>query len=470
MSSWIRRIWPKPLDQEPASPPTGDNGGLLKTAPPQRPSEFLQSNIVGNYGIQEWNTPYGNVIVAHPIRGATTSPQGLLKAMQYARGGQPHEWLASAVVVQSTWLHGPEIFAVDLKSDGRCSERYLVSWPELSRFVGTEIPWWHSALRSSSAILEWSPGSPTALVPAEDYAIDLAALALLAAEVPSESPTAAVCLSVMQEVRRRETEYAQECIREVEECHADLCQGITIAARPLEISRSTLEPLSEAVLRAGWAEIAHRRDTLAYEVGYVSRGWDGGRYWPMGELVDLSPESCGIATQFVNRLHPTNDAAPPTVMERRVIEKAIRDGDNFSVLVDNWTKLPVIKRIKLDGQITYHAASPQRLPTTAPLSAVTFSNHVVWVHTSDGGLWLAPQISGDGLSWGYNGSGPRTLAILLDRLMNDIAAFAVYHDGGLPPAGLLKLTTRASQTETTTYTRRQLTHARSQDMSPLLVD
>ena len=37
----------------------------------------------------------------------------------------------------------------------------------------------------------------------------------------------------------------------------------------------------------------------------------------------------------------------------------------------------------------------------------------MWIRTADGNLWLAPEQAGTGLSWGYNGSGPLALAILL---------------------------------------------------------
>jgi hypothetical protein len=44
--------------------------------------------------------------------------------------------------------------------------------------------------------------------------------------------------------------------------------------------------------------------------------------------------------------------------------------------------------------------------------------------TADGNLWLAPERAGTGLSWGYNGSGPVALAILLGLLLDDINAAA----------------------------------------------
>lgn len=57
-----------------------------------------------------------------------------------------------------------------------------------------------------------------------------------------------------------------------------------------------------------------------------------------------------------------------------------------------------------EQQTTVLAAPPQRLPTTAPLKSATFSDGAVWIRTEEGGLWLAPELSATGLSWGYNGA------------------------------------------------------------------
>lgn len=72
------------------------------------------------------------------------------------------------------------------------------------------------------------------------------------------------------------------------------------------------------------------------------------------------------------------------------------------------------------GKITVYACVPQRISTVAPLSEVILSGDTVWIRTSDGGLWLAPSLPGRGLSWGYSGAGPNALALLLDRLLDEI--------------------------------------------------
>lgn len=49
----------------------------------------------------------------------------------------------------------------------------------------------------------------------------------------------------------------------------------------------------------------------------------------------------------------------------------------------------------------------------------------VWVHTQDGTVYPAPAEDGRGHSWGYSGTGPRTLATLIGRLLDDGASPAV---------------------------------------------
>jgi hypothetical protein len=83
------------------------------------------------------------------------------------------------------------------------------------------------------------------------------------------------------------------------------------------------------------------------------------------------------------------------------------------------------------------AAVPQRLPATTPLDHVVLRDHQVWIRTRDGTLYLAPE-DGDGLTWGYRGNGPTTLAKLLNRLLDDVNAPAVssLQEEGAVPRGL----------------------------------
>ena len=84
----------------------------------------------------------------------------------------------------------------------------------------------------------------------------------------------------------------------------------------------------------------------------------------------------------------------------------------------------------------------------------------MWVHTEDGGTWLAPERPGHGLSWGYHGGGPAALAELLGHLLDDITSPAVSRQTE-PDPGLYKLVVNTPRDSVTTYSRAQLLAART---------
>lgn len=77
----------------------------------------------------------------------------------------------------------------------------------------------------------------------------------------------------------------------------------------------------------------------------------------------------------------------------------------------------------------------------------------------DGRLYPAPKDSYFGLSWGYGGSGPGSLALLIHRLLEDgITARGADNATGAP-AGLEELT-QIDWPRGTVFTRAQLEAAR----------
>jgi hypothetical protein len=107
------------------------------------------------------------------------------------------------------------------------------------------------------------------------------------------------------------------------------------------------------------------------------------------------------------------------------------------------------------------AAVPHRLPANSPLDAVTVGTPI-WIRLADGNVHLAPRRDAPGISWGYAGSGTRSLALLLTRLLDDITSPAAdqVHGGA---AGLERLL-QAPWPEGTTFTRPELDAARAEQM------
>jgi hypothetical protein len=129
------------------------------------------------------------------------------------------------------------------------------------------------------------------------------------------------------------------------------------------------------------------------------------------------------------------------------------DSDQCDTLTDPETGAPVI--LKADGLLL--AAIPQRLPATSPLAEVILDSPI-WILTKDGGLYPAPKHSYFGLSWGYSGSGPGSLALLIHRLLNDVTARGADNIDGAPE-GLEELT-ESTWPRGTVLTRAQLEAAR----------
>jgi hypothetical protein len=90
---------------------------------------------------------------------------------------------------------------------------------------------------------------------------------------------------------------------------------------------------------------------------------------------------------------------------------------------------------------TYQFAAPERLPERQPLQEVILGRDcAVWIRTAYEQLYPEPCRLGGSISYVYSGSGPDALAILLDRLMDDINAPAPARRDSDPAEGLIELT------------------------------
>jgi len=171
------------------------------------------------------------------------------------------------------------------------------------------------------------------------------------------------------------------------------------------------------------------------------------------------PLSSPAAAEWTERLRPAPVGRPPTVLERRLLE-SVRSTDHGVLLYDDASGSAAVRRTDYRGKVTVFASVAQRISTVAPLSAVTLGGHTVWVHTEDGGIWIAPELPGHGLSWGYSGGGPVALAELLGNLLDDITSPAVTRKTE-PDDGLFSLVASTPKDSVTTYSRAQLLAARA---------
>jgi hypothetical protein len=437
---------------------------ILTRAAPSEPARFSGSRTFGDFVLLNWETEYGTIGWAHPVHTAHTSAVELSHAMYEHLWDYMHKVYATLVtpLLLVNPDQSPELRAVDLYPGGRMSEEYEPTWHDLAAFLGTPAPWFHYALRDRKTITDWKPGDPPAIVPAQDAGLRTGPLLELAADEPDGSPAAAVCLWLARHLRRLDAAAAQRDISEIRAAAKDPdsdCTYVRIAAVPAPVARPTDDELGEMTRRAGWAQITERRDVLAEAVAQVVLAWDGGSSWPAADVAQFDPVSSPTAAEWTQRLRPAPAGQPPTVLERRLLAN-IRSIDQAVLLYDEASGCSAVRRTDHLGKVTVFASVAQRISTVAPLSAVTLGGHTVWIHTEDRGIWIAPELPGHGLSWGYSGGGPFALAELLGNLLDDITSPAVSRKTE-PDDGLYSLVVNTPQDSVTTYTRAQLLAART---------
>jgi hypothetical protein len=445
-----------------ASAPPGRK--LLARAASEKPGKFSGERKVGDYVILDWDTAHGTIGLAYSLRSASSSARWLAELVYERFGEHMHEAYAGLVVPQAAANldMAPLLQAIDVHPDCRLSDLYEITWRQLAAVLGTQVPWFHPALRDWDVISAWKPGDPPAIVPANHVERPARPLLELAADEPGGSPAAAVCLWLARHLRRQAAEDARTLIEQIRAAAADPdsdCAYVHIAAVPAPLLRDEDAEPDEMTRRAGWAQIVERRDVLATVAAGAVECWDGGEAWPVGEIEEFDPASCPAAAEWTARLRPVPPGQPPTVLERLLL-KQVRHLDHVELLHDDASGCAAVRRTGRLGDVAVFACVPQRIGTLAPLSEVSLSGETAWIRTGDGGLWLAPSLPGRGLRWGSRGAGPLALASLLDRLLDDITSPPVSGCGN-PPPGLLSLIQATPREGTTTYNRAQLLAARA---------
>lgn len=174
---------------------------------------------------------------------------------------------------------------------------------------------------------------------------------------------------------------------------------------------------------------------------------NGGADFPSSNPQQVNPKRSVWAREWADRLQPSAHTAAHVRLD---------DDGGGEALTDPETDVPAVRAT--DG--TLSAATPQRLPARTPLAELILDyDAMIWVRTADGVLYPAPRDSYYGLNWGYDGSGPGTLALLIEALLDDITAKAPADINGAAD-GLQRLT-RTKLPRGTVLSRRDLEAARA---------
>ncbi|MFE6194827.1 hypothetical protein [Streptomyces sp. NPDC057838] len=372
-----------------------------------------------------WQTETGVVTVVYPTSHAC-APHELLDF---------HEEAATIVVVRHDYaLYGPDLVAVDRP---RPDTLYEPLWSEVAAHIGTQIPWWPSELRRPDHLLAWRPGD----VPVAVEVVTRPSwepLYELARSEPESSPVRHACFTIGHEMRSRAAESAEHEVTGILDRILELRgsadarakterAAMVLPAVPAADNPDRPESAPSDVVALGLAELCARTDDQAVECLEQISMWSE-QDLPFGGTFSVTRTHVSrTGAEWINRLRPVR----PTAIHRLWAEEG--DG-TVGTFVDPVTGSPVVafkgRFMFRDGrEISYLGRAPKRLPTGSVLKELVLDDPI-WVRTADGVLYPAPSMEAPGLSWGYSGSGPMTLARCVGRLLDDGAAHAVTY--GLP--------------------------------------
>ncbi|MEO7194341.1 MAG: hypothetical protein ABIZ05_05895 [Pseudonocardiaceae bacterium] len=414
----------------------------------ERPAAYLGAREIKDAVAQTWKADVGTVCVLW-------SRPGLTGGLPLGRVAAQLPYADALVYVRSNFGRGPELWTAQPGSVTERNDRGALwddneaHWADLGRVLGQPVPYWPYTLRIPALIVAWGPGVPTVIrqtIPD----VDTTPLLRLAANLQDGSPAHEMLLHLARVIQFHSTDSALRDLERLTEyerrsVEAGQHQGnaTVVAARPLVSPEVDDETLDEQRRRAGWLEILDRTDQLAAECVRTVEMWNGAADFPFSNPEEIDPAS-EYGAEWAARLEP---------IERTAAFELIDFDGQCETLTDPATGAPVIRQS--DGVLL--AAIPQRLATFSPLAGVILDSPI-WVRTEDGTLYPAPKDNYYGLSWGYGGSGPGSLALLIHRLLGEITARGA--DGATgAPEGLEELT----QTEWppgTVLTRAQLEAAR----------
>ncbi|NBH10917.1 hypothetical protein [Amycolatopsis sp. SID8362] len=248
----------------------------------------------------------------------------------------------------------------------------------------------------------------------------------LASALADGEPAQQVLVQLARVAQRRATEGALLDLKIVAESHERRGKSMElttmIAARPIDFPEP--DDIDQAVAQAGWRDVLSRSDLVALECVRIVGGWDGGANFRYASTETVRPNS-RYGAEWARRLTVAG--------ERTAFHEYL--GGQSEPMVDPVSGAPAVRNS--DGTLT--VAVPQRLTVENGELAEVILDRPIWVRTGNGILQLAPQHYYYGINWGYGGSGPGSLALLIDRLLDDISAPAADNTDGAPD-GLDRLT------------------------------
>ncbi|QTE01510.1 hypothetical protein [Streptomyces cyanogenus] len=378
-----------------------------------------------------WETCTGVVAVIYP-RSRIGAPRDLLEF---------HENAATVVTVQPDYdLYGPSLEAVDRALPDL---QYEPRWSEVAAHVGTQVPWWPSQLRRPEHLTSWRPGDDPVPVDVVTWP-SWEPLYELAGAEPEGSPVRGACFTIGHEMRTKAAEWIEHEVTEILDTRGDFGRGkspkaaaeraaMVLPAVPSTEDPGRSETVSADVVALGLAELCRRTDDHSVECLEQISMWSR-EHLPFGGVFSITRTDVSReGAEWINRLRRVS----PTAIHRLW---TVNGDDPVGTFVDPVTGSPVVAfkgrfMFRDSREISYLGSAPKRLPAGSVLKEVIL-DEPVWVRTTDDILYPAPSLDAPGLSWGYSGSGPGTLAQCVGRLLDDGSAHAVTYGDRQDEPGL----------------------------------
>ncbi|MBB4890435.1 hypothetical protein [Streptomyces netropsis] len=372
-----------------------------------------------------WRTAFGSLAIVYP-RHHTVPPQELL---------EHHPEVTTVVVVQHDWnLYGlPNLEAADRAHPTLV---YEPRWSELAAHIGSPIPWWPSELRRDSHLTAWKPAHTPEPVQVLTWP-EWEPLYDMAFREAKGTPLRLACLSAGREIRSRAVKHTLWEIgkmNELKEAKEDSDYAkrkeaerawMVIPAFPDLKDPAETETADPETVREGLAQLCQRTDDLAVECLEQISMWSGKDLPFGGSFSVTTTEATPAGAEWIKRLKATE----PTAIHR------VWDSEHDQItgtFTDPVTNSPVVTKkgyytSRPTDEVSFHSYAPRQLPEGSRIAEVILDGPI-WVRTHDGTLYPAPSMDAPGLSWGYVGSGPGTLAVLIGRLLDNGAAHAVTYE------------------------------------------
>ncbi|QKV73917.1 hypothetical protein [Amycolatopsis sp. Hca4] len=363
--------------------------------------------------VQEWSTPRGRVVVSWPVDGRVVPMAEVARAVPDA---------AAYLRVGARWTAtGPDLVAV--VGAAPAAAPMECGWADLARVLGLAAPYWPPGLRDPELIGRWRPGDPVVRCPASTV-LPIQPLLELAMLYPANHPAHRALTHTAQRIAAGRTAGTPAAAR-------------LVALRPDQITFAAVDdgcapvdpgPAPDPVLRLGWREVQNRDDVLAEQCIRIVHDFDGGEQLTHPQVVTayLRGEA---GAEFAARLRSCSRRAI------HVLTDPLRIG---AVLVDPASDAPAAVPLRNPGVV--RVSAPRRLASISALRQVVLEDPV-YIRDGDDTLHLAPRGPRSELGWGDDEPGTAALALLLERLLTDLAADPADLTG-VPNAGLLELLRR----------------------------